>query len=438
MRNPFLISLFDSLNKKEVKYVVLRNYQELPESSGNSDLDIFINGSDKQQFLEILRIESTRLDGYFVSVLESEICPRYCIMGHSIISWGIMIDLHLEKIQYRGYTIISNKNIWGNVQLYNNLCVLNNKTTALIGLLKELMNNRTCSEKYYTDFINHSLDISYLTNIFSDIQKTNVAEALSALRNTIYTKEQIKQLMSFLDKEFPYPLFYSFKQIKKLYRIIRKSGYTIAFLGTDGSGKSAIIELIKPILNQPFHNAVYYEHLRPNYFPSLARLSGNKNVHIGPVTNPHGSTPSGFIISLIRFLYYFLDYSVGFYMKIFPKKSFKSCVWIFDRYYYDYYFDQRRSLINLPKWIIRLGQALVPEPDIIICLGADPEIIHSRKPELPIHEVERQVKALKKFSDKHKRAFWVDTGTTIEESRDAALHHIVKVMAKRFEHVKLA
>ena len=219
---------------------------------------------------------------------------------------------------------------------------------------------------------------------------------------------------------------------------MRFKGLTVTFLGTDGSGKSTIIDNITPFLNEAFHGKVYYEHMRPNFIPSIARLFGKNDIQNVPVTNPHGSSISGFWGSFFRWAYYLLDYTFGYYIKVFPKKVFKSCVWIFDRYYHDYLIDPKRARIKLPIWILKFGQLLIPELDVIICLGADPAIIHSRKPELPLVEIERQVKELKEFSEKHKRAVWVDTDTTIEESRDAALHHIVKVMAKRFKHVKLA
>jgi len=219
--------------------------------------------------------------------------------------------------------------------------------------------------------------------------------------------------------------------------MVSTKGIAIAFLGTDGSGKSTIINAIKPPLMDAFHNAVYYEHMRPNHLPSIARLFGKKNQLTGPVTDPHSSSVSGFFGSLFRWAYYMLDYTIGFYLKIWPKKAIRSCVWIFDRYYYDYLIDPRRSRIKLPRWILKTGQYLIPEPDLILCLGTDPATIHHRKPELPLSEVERQVAALKDFSRSHKRAVWIDTGKSIEESSEKALKAIIDVMAKRFEHIKL-
>jgi len=217
-----------------------------------------------------------------------------------------------------------------------------------------------------------------------------------------------------------------------------KKEFSIAFIGTDGSGKSTIINQVKPVLNEIFTNGVHYEHMRPNYIPSIAILLGSdKEKPNGPVTNPHGSSESGIFGSLVRWSYYMLDYTFGFYKKVYSIKANKSRVWIFDRYYYDYLIDPKRSRIKLPKWILRMGQFIIPEPDIILCLGADSEIMHNRKPELPLHEVKRQVTELKLFCANHKRAVWIDTGKSIEESSKETMEAIIKVMAKRFESVKL-
>ena len=158
--------------------------------------------------------------------------------------------------------------------------------------------------------------------------------------------------------------------------------------------------------------------MRPNYLPSLAVAMGKKKADepTGVCSNPHGSKPSGFIGSLIRLTYYWIDYTWGYFKKVFLDKAFKTHVWLFDRYYYDYYIDQRRARLNLPSWIIKLYGLFVPAPDLTICLGGDPEKIYARKPETSLEEVKRQTKVLKEFASTHKKAVWVDTTTTPEES----------------------
>jgi thymidylate kinase len=193
-------------------------------------------------------------------------------------------------------------------------------------------------------------------------------------------------------------------------------GLVVCFIGTDGSGKSTIIESIKPFLKKKFNHGVYYEHMRPNKFPSIASIFGKLESVQGSVVDPHSSPPSGFLGSLIRWAYYMLDYTLGFHIKVAPKVKAGSCIWIFDRYYYDYLIDPLRSRVKLPKSFLKFGQFIIPEPDIIICLGTDPEIIHKRKPELPFGEVKRQVKELKMFCANHESSIWIDTSKSINAS----------------------
>ena len=109
-------------------------------------------------------------------------------------------------------------------------------------------------------------------------------------------------------------------------------------------------------------------------------------------------------------------------------------VLIFDRYFYDYIIDPVRCRIDLPKRLLEWWRLIIPEPDLVLCLGADPGIIHVRKPELPLDEVKRQVNELRSFCRKHSgRAVWIDTGLPVEKSTAQALQAIIDRMAARYE-----
>ena len=112
-------------------------------------------------------------------------------------------------------------------------------------------------------------------------------------------------------------------------------------------------------------------------------------------------------------------------------------MFIFDRYYYDYYIDQRRSRTSLPHWILRFGECFVPKPDLTLCLGGDPKKIYERKPETSLQEVERQTIVLRSFCKKRKRTVWIDTTLKPEKSIQIAKEAIVKMLTPRFKNVKL-
>lgn len=206
----------------------------------------------------------------------------------------------------------------------------------------------------------------------------------------------------------------------------------IAFTGTDGSGKSTVIDQITPWLEQLNQSGVHYEHLRPNWLPPLSSYSGASNEEATQqVQSPHGKKPSGLLGSLFRLCYYFFDYLFGYWAKIRPIASNGSKICLFDRYYHDIVIDPRRLRISLPNQLIRWLFSVVPSPDLIICLGADPELIYARKPETSLEEVRRQVESLKELSRRDGKAAWVDTGQSIEDTLAQVVGAITGSMQKK-------
>lgn len=207
---------------------------------------------------------------------------------------------------------------------------------------------------------------------------------------------------------------------------MNKKHTTVAFIGVDGSGKSTIIKNVSLILKKQFNTNVFYEHMRPNLLPSIAFIFGKQNINLNHVNNPHASPPSSTIISFVRWLYYYFDYTFGFFVKVSIKKINKQpSIFIFDRYYYDYFIDPKRSRINLPNFILNLGQKIMPEPDIIFCLIANPELIFKRKPELPIKEIKRQIIEIEKFSIQNTNSVIIRTDQTISQSVNECLNKII-------------
>jgi len=210
-------------------------------------------------------------------------------------------------------------------------------------------------------------------------------------------------------------------------------GFVIAILGVDGVGKSTLIDAIKPVLDKATNNALFVQHLRPSLLPPLARLKGKKAVHEGPVLEPHASPPSGIIGSLIRLVYLTLDYILGYWVKIRPKIAKQPAIVLFDRYAYDMAIDPLRFRIGLSGKVVEWFTRLAPKPDLIICLYASPEVIASRKQELPLEETRRQVKALRAFARKEPRAVLISNEGSIDEVRERVLQTLYDFFEHRWE-----
>lgn len=432
----YLNRLFHELNFNGVEYAVLRNYQQLPESCGGSDLDIWVAEGDYVRFMSIIKAVAEQCAGVLASYIPDDTCPRLIYQADG---WGIQLDVHIGVAQHRGVPYVNNAIIESHIIEHNGVKALAPEIDGLISFLKEVLNNKKCKNEYCVqaaDLI-ENLSPQCIEQYLQAFSESAREKIVNVLLKRDFSKESIKALGVFCSNDLQTigsKTRYYFSQMSKFARVFRQPGYTIAVLGTDGSGKSFIINKITPILNEAFHKGVRYEHMRPNYLPSLAVALGKKKAD-EPATvcsNPHGSKPSGMLGSLLRLSYYWLDYTWGYFRKVFPDKAFKTHVWLFDRYYYDYYIDQRRARLNLPGWIIKAYGWFVPAPDLTICLGGDPTKIYARKPETSLTEVERQTKVLRDFASRHKRTVWVDTTVAPENSVNAAMRAIVDMMSKRF------
>lgn len=437
VKNNLSIQLFSLLSTAGISYAVLRNYKTLPDSLGGSDLDIWVASSDIGKFTQILNLFMQKEEAFLVSYIADKRCPKVCLTNTDN---GIQADIFRGCIPYRNSVLVDERIIQKHIVTYNGIRVLDDNFAKIIAYVKEIMNNGYSTEKYSIPVYQSAYTFTeeYVCTNFPNFSDGCVRLLAQAIKNRTLTEDEKRIVrlgrMSLMQRS-------SFgSRIKKFSRLLRKPGYVIAVLGTDGSGKSTIIDAITPWLDESFHHGVEYRHLRPGVLPDLGVLLGKKEPPKKGetpkvVTDPHALRPSGFCGSLLRWGYYLLDYTFGYWKSIWPRVATKSKVFIFDRYYYDNYVDQRRARTSLPKWILRLGDCVVPSPDLILCLGGDPQKVYQRKPETSLEEVARQTRELKQFCSERKCAVWVDTTLPKEESVRNAKEEILKMMSVRFKDV---
>ena len=438
--NSLLVDLFNFLNKKKITYAVLRNYQSLPFDLGGSDLDIWVKSSDVSYFISAVEKVANCNDASLVSFLPDRFCPKLCILN---LNNGIQMDVFIGGITYQNLVMFPETVIMNNLAYYGEICHLDDKLSNLLAYLKEVINNKQCEIKYVQSLREDPSAYSkaYLKNnlpLFSD----RFIECLTSALNK-QTLQDEAYMIGTLGRKCLNCRNVIFHKLKKIVRLTNYPGYVIAVEGTDGSGKSTVIDVITPWLEEAFHKGVVYNHLRPNVIPDLGVLLGKKEAtkdNEKPLVNstPHAQKPSGILGSIVRWGYYMIDYTVGYMWHVWPKVATKSKVFIFDRYYYEYYLDQKRSRTNLPQWVIRLGELFLPNPDLILCLGGDPEKIYARKPETSLEEVIRQTKVLQEFCNRRKNAVWINTTIRPEESVMLAKKAILDIMKKRFGKKRLS
>jgi thymidylate kinase len=148
----------------------------------------------------------------------------------------------------------------------------------------------------------------------------------------------------------------------------------ICFLGCDGSGKSAVIAGVAERLEKQ-GVVVTRGHWRPVAFagenPEGARVTAD---------DPHGQVPRGMVSSVLKLGWLWLNWWVGWFR--FLRKQSATGVVVFDRYHADLLVDPRRYRYGGPLWLARLASRLMPQPDVVVFLDADPDVLLARKQEV--------------------------------------------------------
>jgi thymidylate kinase len=167
-----------------------------------------------------------------------------------------------------------------------------------------------------------------------------------------------------------------------------RKGFVVSFSGVDGVGKSTLIENVACYLKNNYRRKVVVLRHRPSLFPILSSfIYGQKEAEKRSVNNlPHHGNNRSLISSVVRFVYYYTDYLLGqFYVSV--KYLLRGYVVLYDRYYFDFINDSRRSNISLSRKLVSWLYRFVHKPRYNFFFYASPEIIRARKQELSVSEI---------------------------------------------------
>jgi thymidylate kinase len=160
-------------------------------------------------------------------------------------------------------------------------------------------------------------------------------------------------------------------------------GFILTFSGVDGAGKSTVIDHVIKLVDKQFRRPVKVLRHRPSILPILSayRYGKERAEQKSIASLPRTGNNTSQFSSLVRFSYYYIDYLLGqWYVHL--RYVLRGYVVVYDRYYYDFLIDARRSNIQLPSWITATGFWLLKKPAFNFFLFAHPDIILARKKEL--------------------------------------------------------
>lgn len=241
------------------------------------------------------------------------------------------------------------------------------------------------------------------------------------IRNRVMQLRQTMLNQAARDRPLSVLLYWWSDFWRRCQRFLQPTGLMVVFLGTDGSGKSTIIERVEQDLS-PVFRQTHYIHLRP-------RL-GLKVSQSAPAVDPHKESPRGWLASVLKLFYLLFDYSIGYWWRIRPLLV-RSTFVMFDRYYHDLLVDPKRYRFGANMWLAKLFGLFMPQPDLWILLDAPAEVIQARKQEVTLAETRRQRKEYLRLLATLDNGVVVDSSAPIECVAKDVDRAILSFMAAR-------
>ena len=445
IHSSILANTLYKLEEAKIKYFILRNYEGLPENNNSKDVDIIIEPGkfkDVQElFIEVLR--ANNISNYYQMDFER----AHCCFGIDVEKkFAIHLDF-IEGYANKGYEFVSFEELYANTVMYKTFRVLNDSYDSCILLLYKLIGCKQLKDKYqekiYRDFTAKGSNCSaVIKNIvgeklgdeISSLIISNSFDKLLAMANDI---DKVSKRRIFCRKPVATLIgmfkFYWEKFVNMVICPASKQ-HLIAVEAPDGTGKTTFIDALRIKISEYFvtdieKTTVY--HFRPTFLANLGAVGERAGVmkQDKDFTNPHRAKPANPISSLLRYIYYWMDYVIGVPIIVRKGAQFDHFP-IFDRYIYDFIVDPARTRINLPRWVRVLFAHLVKQPRLIFVLSADVETIYERKQELSKEEIDRQLKEFRKLGNLGDHVHFIDAKKSPDEMTDEA----IRIIVEKFTH----
>jgi len=425
----FLRQLFRLLNESGVRYCIIHSWEALPQNL-HSDLDLAVHPGDKERIISI--IESLKWCNYTAYHWNN-----YITKGHSFyFYWNagyamntVAVDLIFEH-RRAGMILASGEEFVAGRVRHGDFWIASPEMEFSYLLVKKAAKGKASFSqalrlKQLLESLGRARAEEIAGEIFGGGLKAQIAEACAGgsidelFQNLKGKAWQAPDSQNGLRKT----RFWMGECRRALWRISHPTGVLLSVLGPDGVGKSTVLEGLAAEFVVPLRRR-YLFHWRPQL---LAKRKDNR-----PVTDPHGQSPRGSLASMAYLTAFFADCWAGYLFVIKPRLV-RSGFVQFDRYFHDVLVDPRRYRYGGPKWFAALLSRLLPEPDLVIVLDANEDLIFSRKTELTRAEIQRQRQAYAELRFQRAKKVYVRTDSGIQPTLQASAAAVADFMKQRFD-----
>jgi len=214
--------------------------------------------------------------------------------------------------------------------------------------------------------------------------------------------------------------------------MVYRRGLVITFSGVDGAGKTTIIGKVKNSLESKYRKEVVLLRHRPGILPILSAIKYGKDAaeQIASDSMPRKGKNKNLVSSVARFGYYFSDYIIG-QVYVYFKYVLKGKIVLYDRYYFDFINDAKRSNIQLNRSFLKALYRFVFKPKLNFFLYADSKTILARKKEMIAPEIDQLTILYKNLFGQMSKQYKTSHYTIIENKHiDITLDIIMNTYAK--------
>ncbi len=420
-----------NLTACEIPYVLLR---DRPDAPGIHDLDLLIDETKTPEFLMLCRQYDFRL------IRNGSLNPGKLLL----LRWRpgenpLLLDVH-QRLVVRGVEYLDAQRVLLRRQAQDGYFFPAREDLLLTLLFHNLLGKGEIQAKHrpvLASLLTQNLDEPYLTQHTTDFGLQEIVARTKKDFDVLQRDTTLARRLS----ELSYRRLYRRRPANRWRRwkltiktamqkwLGRRRGVLIVLLGPDGCGKSTLLRTLRKRLRAaalttdtvylgpwgqsllPLQKILSYLHITPYRTEDKAFYSGKAAQRV---------TPQGLNLwrqNLKAWLYYFaVAVELGFrYWKLVLPKLRQGRIVLSDRYIYDLLIGYKNRPMDyhwkIRRWLCRI----YPRPHLTLLLDAPPEVIHRRKPQLPVAQLAAVRQA---YADFRETYAWriLDTSVSVEKT----------------------
>lgn len=433
----FFIELIDGLNAHAIKYCIIGDYMNLPESVSH-DIDLWTD--NVCAFREVL-FSAISKSGHRVLIDNKTAngCNVAFYKREGQVVTMMKIDVMTDTSYKSVLTLVDKQVMAKNLMPYKNFYVATPESEAVMHFLYPLFEWGKIKKNEYKEAIFEYHKAPVFKKVFIKLWGAGTTDELLSLIEKERWAEIVDMMGRLKKKALLRGLFKSttwmniFKAAYYTFRRkIRPSGKVLAFCGLDGAGKTTILdELNDMFVNLLKSKKVFYGYWRPYVIPEIRELFGRKNSKDGvdkqaqkgvTIKEPEKKSKNK-VVSMVKLIYYWIDFMLAGlkYGTIHQRGG----MVLFDRHYVDMAVHPERFEMGLSRSIILFMYRFIPKADYTFFLYCTPEEILKRKEEFTKEEIAQMTNDYLEVGKNIKNFVPVHTNTSIAEEIDEILSHIV-------------